>query len=70
MIEIGVSNNHNLDIQIDGLRLQAAGGKQVKGIIGLNFELFTFERPFERLPHARLLDGIQKIDNQVAAQGL
>ncbi len=70
VIEVGIGNDHHLHIQIDRLRFQSGRGEQVKRIIGLNLELFAFQRPFKGLPYAGFHNGIQEIDHQVPAHGL
>jgi len=63
VINLGVSDHDDFCITLNGFWFEGRSGKEVKGVIGLNFDDLVLQCPFQSWPNPCLREGIQGIED-------
>jgi len=69
VIEVIVADHNHLDVYSDRLRLHGRGGEEKRHIVADDLCGAVFKHPLQRVPHARFLQHVHRMQNQVPAVG-
>src|SRR5256884_6990138 len=69
LVELAVADEDDLDIDVDGFRLERASAEGVKNFLRLNLQPVVIQRALQGAPHAGFRQSLQRVHDQETAIG-